>query len=379
MFRTEKTVGMLKAIALIAGLAILLWSLGLPSLRFAEAVNITTVSDILSDSAPSAGSNHEITFTSPTGIANGATTTINFESDFDLSGIDFSDIDFSSTSDYTVAGDCSGSEQVAATVSGQNLNLVFCIGDGGSLPAYGTTTILIGTNATGGTANAQIVNPTSEGSYELDITAGASDTGATRVAIINSVQVTATVDTVFQFAVSGLPGGTSVNGDTTTGTTSTTSIPFGTLTNGNATTSAQRLSVTTNAKNGYVVTIQIDQPLQSSTGADIDGFVEGSYTDTPVAWASPVPVLNSENTYGHWGFTTDDATTTRSAPDEFGPGEYAAASTSPRVVMSNDGPANGTGVGVGTTTVGYKVEISALQEAGDDYQATLTYVATPTF
>jgi hypothetical protein len=29
--------------------------------------------------------------------------------------------------------------------------------------------------------------------------------------------------------------------------------------------------------------------------------------------------------------------------------------------------------------IGYQAQITALQEAGDDYSTTLTYVATPTF
>jgi hypothetical protein len=31
------------------------------------------------------------------------------------------------------------------------------------------------------------------------------------------------------------------------------------------------------------------------------------------------------------------------------------------------------------TEVGYKIEITPLQEAADDYTTTLTYIATPTF
>ena len=49
MFRAASTVEMLKPIALIAGLAILLWSLGLPSLRFADAANVSSFSDTLTD------------------------------------------------------------------------------------------------------------------------------------------------------------------------------------------------------------------------------------------------------------------------------------------------------------------------------------------
>jgi hypothetical protein len=380
MFKTEKTVLMLKTIATIAGIAIILWSLGLPSLRFADAANITDVSDTLSDSAPSAQSDHTISFVTPTGVANGATTTITFPAGFNLTGVGSDDVDMASSTDFSVAANCAGSERVAASVSGQDLRLHFCTGDGGFLSAGGTTTIQVGFNATtGGTGNNRIVNPASEGSYEIGFVAGASDSGWTRVVILSDVLVSAAVDTIFTFTVTGLPSGSSVNGTTTTGVTSSTTIPFGTLEAGVATTSAQNLAVTTNAANGYVVTVQIDGPLQSSTGADIDGFSQGSYTDTPVVWTPPSSTLGSENTYGHWGITSDDATTTRSIGDEFGPNEFASASTSPRVVMSHTGPANGTVTGEGTTRVGYKVQIGSLQEAGDDYEATLTYVATPTF
>ncbi|MFT5036559.1 MAG: hypothetical protein ACI9VM_000121, partial [Candidatus Azotimanducaceae bacterium] len=134
----------------------------------------------------------------------------------------------------------------------------------------------------------------------------------------------------------------------------------------------------TNASQGYVVTVQADNNLLSSTGADIDGFSNGTDTNTPVTWAAPTGTVGEENTYGHWGLTSDDATTTRAS--QFGSDEWVSvSSTTPRIVMSNDGPANGTGTGVGETRVGYKVQITGLQEAGDDYQAILTYIATPTF
>lgn len=380
MFKTEKTVLLLKTIATIAGIAIILWSLGLPSLRFAEAANITHVTDTLSDSAPSVVSNHTITFVTPSGVANGATTTIAMPAGFNVSSIVFTDVDFASSSNFTVAATCSGTERVKFTKSGQNLIFSFCPGDGGSLPAGATSTIKIGTNATfGSTGVNRITNNAAEGSYQLGFTVGASDTGWTRVVILSDVLVTAAVDTIFTFAVAGLAGGQTVNGVTTTGKASSTTIPFGKLQAGVATTVAQSLTVNTNATNGYVVTVQIDQPLQSSTGATIDGFVNGSNTNTPVAWSAPSGVLGSPNTYGHWGLTSDDSTTTRSAPNQFGSGKFVAASTTPIVVMSNTGPVNGIGTGVGTTRVGFKVQISGLQEAGDDYSAKLTYVATPTF
>jgi len=380
MFKTEKTVLMLKTIATIAGFAIILWSLGLPALRFADAANITDVSDTLSDSAPAVVSNHTISFVTPTGVPNGATTTIAMPTGFDVTSVLFTDVDMATVTDMSVAADCSGAARVAFTKSGQNLRFHFCAGDGGFISAGGTTTIEIGTNATFGSTGAnRITNHASEGSYEIGFTAGTVDSGWTRIVILDNVQVTAAVDTIFTFAVAGQGSGYSVNGTTTTGTTGSTTIPFGTLQAGVATITAQTLTVNTNASNGFVVTVQLDQPLQSSTGADIDGFNQGTYTNTPTSWVVPANTVGSENTYGHWGITSEDATTTRSAGDEFNANEWASASTSPRVVMSHTGPANGTGIGEGTTDVGFKVQIGGLQEAGDDYTATLTYVATPTF
>ena len=47
--------------------------------------------------------------------------------------------------------------------------------------------------------------------------------------------------------------------------------------------------------------------------------------------------------------------------------------------MYHDGPADGVTEDIGRVTVGYQIQITALQEAGDDYNTTLTYIATPTF
>jgi hypothetical protein len=383
MFRTEKTVRVLQAVAAIASLAVLLWSLGLPSLRFAEAANLIDVSDTLSDTATSTVSNHTIVFTTPSGVAGGETIVVTFPdgtADFDLSTIDFGDMDLASTSDYTLVD--GGAPAINEWgVSTSTFAITLTAGTGAALAANATVTLEIGTNATFGvTGDTQIINPADADSYEMNIAAGSSDTGATRVVILAQVLVTASVDTIFEFSVGGLGGGQTVNGTTTTGTSTATAIPFGTLGSGgaNASTSAQLLNVSTNASQGFVVTVQVDQNLQSSTGADIDGFSNGSDTNTPVAWTGPAGTIGSENTYGHWGITSDDATTTRSS--QFGSDQWIAiSSTTPRIVMSNDGPSLGAGTGVGETRVGFKVEISALQEAGDDYQAVLTYVATPTF
>jgi hypothetical protein len=203
------------------------------------------------------------------------------------------------------------------------------------------------------------------------------------VAIVDAVTVTASVDTIFNFTVDGVNNNLGVNGATTTATSTPTSIPFGLLVADTPATLAQDLTVSTNAANGFVVTVQTDQQLLSSNGADIDGFIDGAYTNAPTQWVAPAQTLGQENTYGHWGITSNDSTVTSGLTDEFdvtGNGEdYLSASTTPVEIFRHNGPTNGTLDGIGITRVGYTVETSALQEAATDYTATLTYVATPVF
>ncbi len=385
MNRTQTSFSLLQAIAVVATLSVILWSIGLPLFRFAEAANVTTFSDTLSDSGPAVTANHTISFVTPTGVANGQSITVNFsDGPFVVGSVNYTDIDIATTSDYSLATDCSGSESASAAFTGTTLTITFCAGDGGSIPVNGTTTIQIGDNATFGTAGAEKLTNPAIGSYQIVITAGPTDTGETRVAIVAPVVVTATVDTTFTFTVEGMPAGSTINGTSTTGSTTATAIPFGRLNPGVASTTAQQLSVITNARNGFVVTVQTDGDFLSTTGAEISSFIEGANTPTPTVWQSPVPVIGQSNTYGHWGLTTNDETLGGGLTDVFlangaGSNRYVAASTTAVEVFRNDGPADGTTTNEGRTQVGYRVEISTMQEAADDYTATLTYVATPVF
>ncbi len=374
MNRASNTFTVLQAIAAVAALATLLWSVGLPSLQFVEAASVTTLSDTLSDTAPSVAANHTIEFVTPTGVAVLEDIVITFPAGFDLSGIDQGDVDLLENGVAESIGGAWTVTVAATTVTISSAGVA-------TIAAGATTTVLIGLHATNdGVPDAQIVNPVA-GSYQIDINSGSADTGSTRVAIVDSVTVTASVDTLFTFAVSGILGGVSVNtADTTGGTTTATAVPFGELIANTASTAAQDLSVITNAANGFVVTVQTDQQLSSTNGADIDGFRDGAFDATPVAWAAPTATLGVEDEYGHWGFSSDDTSLTAGLVDTFSGGDnFVSASTTPVEVFRHDGPTDGTIGGQGTTTVIYKVEISTLQEAADDYTATLTYVATPVF
>ncbi len=366
-----------KVIATLLATAVVAWSIGYYAT--AQAANITSVSDVLSDSAPAVVSDHTITFTTPTGIAAGETITLTFPTGFVIGSVGFADMDLDvATVAQTLAGANSATDWGVA-VSGQVITIT--APTGGTPASAGDEIIIkIGTNATGGTN--QITNPTPANgneSFEIAIAGTMADNGYARVVILDTVLVTARVDTIFDFTVYGNATSTAINGTSTTLTSSSTTIPFGTLTAYGVKTASQDLTVQTNAANGFVVTVQTDGAFRSSTGADIDDFKDGVITTTPAAWESPSVGLdvNNEDTWGHWGVTSEDTVTTRT--NEFGSNQWLGVTTTPTVIFSHDGPADSVTPGIGSTTIGYQVEISPLQEAGDDYATTLTYIATPTF
>ncbi|MEX0931671.1 MAG: hypothetical protein WDZ88_02890 [Candidatus Paceibacterota bacterium] len=371
-----------KMLGIVLLLALLMWSVGAPAwMPVAQAASLTGVSDTLSDSDTSAPSNHTIEFTTPNGVMEGQTITITFPAGFGLGSIIEDDVDIQDDStDLTTAGDCSGSDEAGIGVAGQVITIDICAGDGAEIASSSVITIKIGSHATeSGTGANQITNPASPGTNVISIGGTMQDSADTRVYIIDDVVVTASVNTTFTFTIDGVATGATVNGSATTtaDTTTATSLPFGTVEALTSKTLAQDLTVVTNARNGFVVTVQQDQNLQSATGADIDGFIDGAYTDDPpAAWVQPSATLGQENTYGHWGLTSEDSDLNG---DEFGSDLWVAASTTPRQVFHHSSSTNGAVADSGTTRVGYQIEISALQEAGTDYTNTLTYIATPTF
>ena len=374
MFANPTNVGISqRVVATLVACAVAMVSIGFYS--YAQAANLTSVSDTLTDSQISVVSNHTIAFTIPagsTGVAAAGTITVTFPAGFALGSVAFGDMDLTiGGASQTLAAAAAGATW-GATKSGQ---VVTFTSGTGTATAGQAIIIKIGTNATvGGTGVNRITNPTA-GSYELVIAAGTSDTGRTRVAILSNVLVRAIVDTTFTFTVTGMATSTAVNGLTTTGSTSPTSINYAKIVAGVPEVLSQRLNVTTNARSGFTVTVQESGSLLSSNGADIDSFSNATNVNTPTVWSSPTNSIANENTWGHWGLTSSDDINA----SEFTGSKFVAASTTARQIFSHSGPADGTTALVGSTTIGYKIEITPLQEAADDYNTTLTYIATPVF
>ncbi len=351
-----------RVVAMLVACAVVLWSVGVYTT--AQAANLIEVSDTLSDSGPSVTSAHNFSFEIPTGstVLPGDDYVITFPAGF--TGVN-----------TVVSGNLTVRRNGGAPIAIGNF-------------AAGAQTLTFDNVAASSTdvitvvlADGVVTNPATIQSYEFVITVAdtTADVGRTRVAIVDYVTVSAIVNTTFDFVVAGTATTTSVNATTSTGASTATEIPFGVLTAGTVYTIAQELTVETNAANGFVVTVQQDGNLLSSTGADIDGFSNGTYVNSPVAWSAPSNSLLLENTWGHWGLTSDDSDLNAGEFTSGGGDKWVAASTTPRLIFSHNDPADGVTQNYGSATIGYRVQISPLQEAADDYTTTLMYVATPTF
>jgi len=371
-------------VALIVTVALLLWVTGFPMLmNTAHAAALTTVSDVISDSDLSASADHTITFTTPTGIAASGVFTLTFADAFGLDTIDFDDIDLADdTTDVVLAAQAANASWGVANDGSEVLTFT---NGSGAVAAGSVIVIQIGDHSSQGSGATQITNPSSAGTVSVVIGGGFGDTGTAMVAIIDDVVVSASVGTSFTFAITGVNSGVSgkVNGEADSGgttdvTTTATAIPWGALTAGSDYLAAQKLAVTTNASNGYSVVLVMDQALTSSAGDTIDFFVDGSGTTDDLDWAAPATTIGSVATYGHMGFTSDDADIT--AADVFASGFWAGdALAGNHIVLHNSGPSDGSTQSSGMAHVGFRIETSALQEAGSDYTAQLTYIATPIF
>jgi hypothetical protein len=371
-----------RSIAAFLLLTLVSWSMGLPTfIHTARAASLNHVSDLLSDSGLSALSNHTITFTTPTGIAVDETVTITFPAGFNINGTAFGDIDISDDgADLEVAA-APGAGTWGAVFAGQVLTLTNS--NDTAVAADSVMVVEIGLNATFNATpgDTQIINPGSNDTQLIAIAGTMTDSADTRVYIVEHVLVTAEVDTIFEFQVDAVADTEMVNGSAVDITSTPTTLAFGVLVPNASTTMAQDLSVKTNAQYGFTVTVQADGNLRSDTGADINPFIDDVETVDPVVWQAPAATIDDDLTYGHEGITSEDDLNVGGA---FGTMEYAGNFVAtPRAIFSHTGPVTWTTPGqypdIATTRVGYTIEISPLQEAADDYQQTLRYVATPTF
>ncbi|MBU1088963.1 hypothetical protein KKA02_03750 [Patescibacteria group bacterium] len=215
----------------------------------------------------------------------------------------------------------------------------------------------------------------------LDSGSVVRDTTQGKIAVVESVRVTATIDPTITFIIDNTNVG---SGDTRCGNvlstnatnTTATSVAFDSLNLSAFNDLAQRLSCVTNAANGYAVTAFESDVLENvNTGVTIpntDCDNEDCTASSETEWAT-------ENTESGFGYSIENinATTTTFT---YGVGTTFAArpfgqGASNAVTLFNNSSTP-------TTTeriyICYRLTISTIQEAGN-YENSLTYTATATF
>lgn len=168
------------------------------------------------------------------------------------------------------------------------------------------------------------------------------------------------------FSVAGLPSGTTTAGVVTDATTTATSVNFGSMPFNDDQIAAQRITVSTNATEGYQVLQYARQQMLNSYGVAIDDIT--STNAAPAGWATACTGATS----GCVGYHTTDATL-EGGSARFGPTDtYAALSTVPSEIMYSSIPVGG------TEDVIFRVIVDEMQPGGD-YETDIVYLAVPVF
>lgn len=350
--------------------------------RPAGADALGKVRDILEDSRPSVDSYHEFYFVTATGVdENTDDITITFPSGFNLSGVGDGDMDLAFDDDNGCDGSWTektlsnvpGAGVWGASISGQIITFdAPTDASSGEIPSNRCVQIQVGSNASGGSN--EINNHATPAHYDIDIAGSFGDTGATKIVVVATITAQATIDQTLNFVVAGVLGG-----DCTLGSqdTTATSVDFSTINSETFYDLCQNLTISTNAADGYAVTVnESDQLENPATDTIADGTCDATCDDT--TWGTWTSANNNgfgyclENESGTdanaaAGEQCDDATPEFKTLPSLGDSEAA------HLVMSNAGLVSGSSV-----DVGYRITVDGTQPAGV-YTNNIIFIATPTY
>jgi hypothetical protein len=233
-------------------------------------------------------------------------------------------------------------------------------------PAYSACSYSAPVNGSTGTCYVRI------NTYTDTAGTAAADDAIVSMTVTRQVTVSARVDPVFTFTVTGTVGAAQVvNGTTLTNgiTTTITTIPFGNLTVGQVKYASQNLNVTTNAVNGYFVSAKLQTNLIGQAyGHDIDPFAAPSADSThPQTWSSPTGVASGTNS-GWIGVGTDDPNAAGREANKFYPLNTTALILAKSTTSASSRNSN----------LVYAIEVNAYQQS-DNYTGILVYNATTTY
>lgn len=358
---------------------------------------------------------HTITFTTPSAVAGGffqillpadanASTAYDGKADdqgFDMTtgGVTVTGTDVGSTYDF-VAGVATRSGDTGCTAPANyhclevhysgtgavSQAITIAIGSGANTPIAPAT----GTSHTEGTADTYPVL-IKNFSYGVDPNSVSPiDSSSVRIAVIESVRVTATVDPTISFTIAGITANSGsycgVTRDGFSPDSTATSVPFGSISNLETFYDAvQDLTVTTNAASGYVVTAQENDEMSR------DGLGTTIIPDTP--GDATAAFNNSDdwetatnNGFGYSLENIDAAAITfewdsnafedcnSDIAGDFCARQFAiAGSETAQTLFSSTTVAS-----TENAYVCYRLSIDPTQAAGD-YENQITYIATGTF
>ncbi len=214
-----------------------------------------------------------------------------------------------------------------------------------------------------------------------DETVISGETSIGKIALTESVLVTAIIDPTITFYVDAI--GTSIPGFSRCGTTlsnganntTATSVNFGSISLGQFNTLAQRFTCSTNAPSGYVVQIFESSKLTNinigSTASISDTSCDSSCDiDTPGQWNANV----SSSQFGYSLEDINSSPVTFSHNNIFNSKPFGIGYDNARAIMSY----NSTPATEDRGYICYRITASNFQEAGT-YQNQINFIATATF
>jgi hypothetical protein len=285
-----------------------------------------------------------------------------------------------------------------AVVSGNSYHLITC-----ALPVGGTNPVGSGTTGTFIIGNTnKLINPAPATSHtvgqanasadtytfiirhtDASDTIISNDTTVGKIALTESVKVTATIDPTITFYVDSI--GTSTPGLTRCGTTlssgasnsTATTVNFGSISLGQFNTLAQRFTCSTNALSGYTIQVFENSPVTITSIGNtntIPNTTCDSATPCNLDTANDWSTNTSSSQFGYSLESISSSPVTFEAGANFTAKPFGQGYANTRTIMSRTStpPADD------RAYICYRITASNFQEAGT-YQNQINFIATATF
>lgn len=288
---------MKKRLVLLLILFLLLISLTYLLFHIAKAGLVSNFSDQLSTQVIATAADHTIIFKTASDFEPNQTLELFFEQDFDLSLIDYTDIDFKVNEADLNLGSSPGTgsnSNIGVVVSGQTIT--FTQNDTDTVTAGSNLTIVIGLNADNQVqGDKQIYNPTLANTYNISLSGSFGDMGTILVVILNSdsVALTGLIIPELSFSIRNIADSDYSN-----------TCFLGTINSIGISECSYRLAAETNANGGWQIYIKADGNFRNDQGF-IANIAEGTeVTEGQEGYGMAISAGNSIIKAGD--FNTDD-------------------------------------------------------------------------